>query len=59
MIKVRNDNQMQIIMMQNTTIQVLQDAIETYVIKMFKDKSSCANQYTMLRERSACESYEA
>ncbi len=46
-------------MMQDTTIQVLQDVIETYVIKMFKDKSSCANQYTMLREHSACEPYKA
>ena len=46
-------------MMQDTTIQVLQDATKAYVIKMFKDKSSCANQYTMLRERSACEPYEA
>ena len=50
---------MQIIIMQNTTIQVLQDAIKAYDIKMFKNKSSCANQYTMLRERSVCEFYEA
>ncbi len=50
---------MQIIIMQDITIQVLQDAIEIYVIKMFKDKSSYANQYIMLREHSACESYEA
>jgi len=27
-------------------------------IKIFKDKSSCANQYTILREYSICKSYE-
>jgi len=50
---------MQIIIMQDTTIQVLQDDTKMYIIKMFKDKSFCANQYTMLRRRSVCEFYEA
>ena len=45
--------------MQDTTIQILQNAIKTYIIKMFKDKSFCTNQYIMLKERSVCESYEA
>jgi hypothetical protein len=49
---------MQNIIMQNTTIQVLQDVIKTYIIKLFKDKSFYANRYIMLRERSACEFYE-
>jgi len=44
--------------MQDTTIQVLQDTTKMYIIKIFKDKSSCANQYTMLRESSACKFYE-
>jgi len=43
MIRVRNNNQMQITMMQNTIVQVLQDATKAYAIRMFKGKSSYAN----------------